>query len=89
MPAARAFSYAPRVPGDVLTLLCGRCASVRRIELSGLERVPMWLEMLAEAFRDAGVRAIRVQTCDGCLDLRDVRGADGVLSELKRRIEGR
>jgi hypothetical protein len=62
---------------------------MQHIELSVLERVPLWLGLLAEALADAGVGAIRVQSCDVCLDLYDSRGAEGVLKELKRRIEGR
>jgi hypothetical protein len=77
------------VPGDVLTLLCGRCRSVQRIELGVLERVPMWLSLLAEAFREAGVRAIRVQTCDVCRETPTSRDMRFVLAELKRTIEGR
>ena len=76
------------MPGDILTLLCERCSSVQRIDLNVLERVPMWVALLAEAFEDAGVGAIRVQSCDTCLDLYNARGAEGVLKELKRRIEG-
>jgi hypothetical protein len=77
------------VPGDVLTVLCGHCRSVNRIDLSALARVPMWLELLIDGFRDSGVQAIRVQTCDICMEMPAARDMTAVLSELKRRIEGR
>lgn len=77
------------MPGDVLTLLCGRCRSVQRIDFAALETVPMWLTFLAEAFQDAGIRAIRVQTCDVCREMPTSRDMSLVLAELKRTIEGR
>ena len=77
------------MPGEIVTLLCGRCSTVEHIDLAVLDRVPLWLALIAEALEDAGVRAIRVQSCDTCLDLYNARGAEGVLKELKRRIEGR
>lgn len=77
------------MPGDVVTLLCGRCRSVQRIDFAGLERVPMWLSLLAEAFQDAGIRAIRVQTCDVCREMPTSRDTTFVLAELKKTIEGR
>jgi hypothetical protein len=76
------------VPGEILTVLCGHCRSVIRIDLSVLTRVPMWLEILIDAFRDSGVQAIRVQTCDICMEMPAARDITVVLSELKRRIEG-
>jgi len=77
------------VPGDVLTLLCGRCRSVKRIDFGVLETVPFWLSQLAEAFRHADVRAIEVQTCNVCMEMPAPRDAAAVLAELKRTIEGR
>jgi hypothetical protein len=77
------------VPGDVLTLLCGRCRSVKRIHFAVLERVPFWLSQLAEAFGQADVRAIKVQTCDVCMEMPVPRDPLAVLEEFKRRIEGR
>lgn len=77
------------MPGDVLTLLCGRCRSVKRIDFAALERVPFWLSHLVEAFSQADVRAIRVQTCDVCMGMPAPSDPMSALAEFKRRIEGR
>ncbi len=76
------------MPGDVLTLLCGRCRSEKQIELDLLERVPFWLSQLIEAFGQADVRAIRVQTCHVCMEMPAPRDAGAILAEFKRTIEG-
>lgn len=54
-----------------------------------LESVPMWLSLLSEAFGHAGIRALRVQTCDFCREMPAPRDPAVVLAELKRTIEGR
>jgi hypothetical protein len=62
---------------------------VQRIDVTLLQQVPMWLSILAEAFRDADIRAIRVQTCDVCREMPTPCDTAVVLAELKRTIEGR
>lgn len=74
---------------EVLTLLCGRCRSVQRIDLASLRTVPQWVSFLTEAFGQAGIRAVRVQTCAVCLDMPDSLDPDAALAELKRTLEGR
>jgi hypothetical protein len=61
---------------------------VQRIEIGVLERVPFWLSLLAEAFGEANVRAIRMQSCHVCMEM-PVPADAAMLDELKRRIEGR
>ena len=73
---------------DGLTLLCERCASIQRVVLADLQRVPLWLSILMEAFQDAGVGAIRVQTCDICTEVSRPVSAEIVLADLKKRLEG-
>jgi hypothetical protein len=62
---------------------------VKRIDFAVLERVPFWLAQLVEAFGQADVRAIKVQTCDVCMEMPAPRNPTDVLAEFKRRIEGR
>ena len=62
---------------------------MKRIEFDLLERVPFWLSQLLEAFGQADVRAIEVQTCHVCMEMPAPRDASDVLLELKRTIEGR
>lgn len=74
--------------GDVLTLLCGRCRSVHRIEIASLESVPYWLTLILEAFGAAGVPAISTETCATCMQM-PTRSARDLLLELKRTLDGR
>lgn len=62
---------------------------MKRIDFGLLERVPFWLSQLVEAFGQADVRAIRVQTCHVCMEMPAPRDAAAVLAELKRTLEGR
>ena len=76
------------MPPGALTLLCARCEDVRKIDLTLLQRVPLWVRMIEEACRAAGAGAIRVETCDSCDDTWVIRDSTTVLEELKRSVEG-
>jgi hypothetical protein len=89
MPRVRRISYRPGMPGDVLTLLCGRCRSVKRVDVGELDVVPFWVTQLLEAFGQAEVHTIRVPSCHVCLELPAPRDEAAVLAELKRMLEGR
>lgn len=72
-----------------LTLLCAKCKSVRKIDLSLLRNVPLWLRMIEEACQAASAGAIRVEDCDSCRDSWVTRDSTTVLADLKRSVEGR
>jgi len=72
-----------------LTLLCAKCEEVRKIDLSLLKNVPLWVRMIEEACRAMGAGAIRVDGCDSCRDTWVIRDSTTVLAELKRSVEGR
>jgi hypothetical protein len=76
------------MPGDILTLLCGRCRTVHRVDLADLERVPFWVAHLSEAFGQAGVRAVQVAACGACQTTPAPHDSATVLSSLKQAIEG-
>lgn len=71
-----------------LTLLCAKCEDVRKIDLSLLRSVPLWVRIIEEACRAAGVAAIRVEECDSCRDTWVTRDPTTVLADLKRAVEG-
>jgi hypothetical protein len=72
-----------------LTLLCAKCKGVRKIDLTLLRNVPLWVRVIEEACRAAGAGAIRVEDCDSCRDTWVTRDSTTVLAELKRSVEGR
>lgn len=77
------------MPAGALTLQCARCEDVRKIDLTLLGKVPLWVRMIEEACRAAGAGAIRVDGCDSCRDTWVLRDSTAVLAELKRSLEGR
>ena len=77
------------MPGRALTLLCGVCGDVRKIDLAFLRIVPLWVRMIEEACHAMGAGAIRVEGCDSCRDTWVIRDSTTVLAELKRALEGR
>lgn len=72
-----------------LTLLCAKCKDARKIDLTLLLNVPLWVRMIEEACRAMGAQAIRVDGCDSCRDTWVPRDSTAVLEELKRSVEGR
>jgi hypothetical protein len=78
----------PLMPTRALTLLCAKCKDVRKIDLTLLLNIPLWVRMIEEACRATGVEAIRVEGCDSCRDTRMIRDSTTVLAELKCSVEG-
>ncbi len=76
------------MPAGALTLLCGACGDVRKIDLTLLRNVPLWVRVIEETCRAMGAGAIRVEGCDSCRDTWVVRDSTTVLEELKRSLEG-
>ena len=70
-------------------MLCAKCEDVRKIDLSLLRNVPLWVRVIEEACRVSGAGAIRVEDCDSCRDTWVTRDSTTVLAELKRSVEGR
>jgi hypothetical protein len=61
---------------------------VQRIDLGSFETLPQWLSLLTEAFAQAGIRAIRVQTCAVCMEMPASLDPHAVLANLKRTLDG-
>jgi len=76
------------MPAGALSLQCAKCEDVRKIDLSLLGNVPLWVRIVEEACRATGAAAIRVEECDSCRETPVIRDPTTVLAELKRSVEG-
>jgi hypothetical protein len=71
-----------------LTLLCAKCEGVRKVDLTVLRDVPLWVRMIEEACRATGAGAVRVDGCDSCCAPWAIQDSTRVLAKLKNSVEG-